>query len=293
MVSLEDYYYAVAGAANLAMKNGDVSEMIVVVPNQYNLANWPTYFGNSPLNGDWPSFVAHDLVNYIDANYRTLAEPASRGLFGETGSGSAALDLAMNNPDIFGVLYLQEPFLFAPGAFAESRFASTSAQNDILGLLDELNALSREEAHQVILRADTLDLLDMTWEGESAVSYGLDRAANPALHPPYFEYAYVDSDVPAAEEVWGQWEAGFGNIAGRVAANQDGLQQLGAIAISEAEDESTNPWATDGLRHLSEELTRAAVDHEMHSFEGTSWLFAQPFDELVLPFFSDKLISEP
>ncbi len=291
LASLEDYYYAVAGAANLKMKSGEVAEMIVVVPNQYNLANWPTYFGDSALNGDWPSFVARDLVDYIDANYRTLAAPASRGLFGETGSGSAALDLAMNHPDIFGALYLQEPFLFAPGAFSESRYASTSAQHDILNLLDSLNALSREEAHQLLLRADPLDL--MTWEGEDTMSYGLDRAADPELHPPYFAYAYVDSDVPAAEEVWAQWEAGFGNIAARVAAGQDDLQRLGAIAISEAEDESANPWATDGLRHLSEELTRAGVAHEMQSFEGTSWLFADPFGELVLPFFAEHLVSEP
>lgn len=288
----EDYETMIALIAKIKLEAGEADEMIVVVPAWYNSVGSSTFFGNSPVNGDWQSFVARDLVGFIDANYRTLTAPASRGLFGEGGSGSAALNLAMNHPDIFSTLYLQHPWLLAPGGLAESNMASDAAQAAILDLVQEIQPLSNEEAFEELQRKLELGGNLIFADAETALSYSWDVAGDPELGPPFFEYLYVEKNIPAAEEVWAKWENGFGNIVEKVSGNQDNLRQLKAIAISEAENETAHPWATDGLRHLSEELTAGGIDHTMLSYEGTWANFAEPYGDLVLPFFSENLEFE-
>ena len=288
----EDYETMIALIGKIKLEAGEVGEMIVVVPNWHNSVGSLTFFGNSPVNGDWHSFVARDLVDFIDANYRTLAAPASRGLFGEAGSGSAALNLAMNHPDIFSALFLQHPWLLSPGGLAESSMASGAAQAVIINLIENLRSLSHEAAVEELRSRLEIERDDMTMDGARALAYGWDVAGDPELGPPFFEYLYVDKDVPASEDIWTRWENGFGNIAGRVSENQAELAQLKAIAIAEAEDEVGHPWATNGLRNLSEQLTAAGIDHEMLSYEGTWANFGEPYGDLVLPFFSENLEFE-
>ena len=49
-------------------------EMIVVLPDSKTRHNGSMY-SSSPTVGDFERYVARDLVSYIDAHYRTLAEP--------------------------------------------------------------------------------------------------------------------------------------------------------------------------------------------------------------------------
>ena len=48
------------------------------MPNAYTVYQGSMY-SSSPTTGDWETFVAHDLVSYIDSHYRTIADVASRG----------------------------------------------------------------------------------------------------------------------------------------------------------------------------------------------------------------------
>src|SRR5438128_7821206 len=56
-------------------------EMIVVLPDSKTLHNGSMY-SSSVTTGDFELFIAHDLVAYIDAHYRTLPDRLSRGLVG-------------------------------------------------------------------------------------------------------------------------------------------------------------------------------------------------------------------
>ena len=49
-------------------------EMIVVLPDSKTVHNGSMY-SSSVTTGDFENFVAHDVVAYIDAHYRTIAEP--------------------------------------------------------------------------------------------------------------------------------------------------------------------------------------------------------------------------
>ena len=42
-----------------------------------------SWYVNSPVTGDWESFMIQDLVPYIDANFRTLPTRNARGISGE------------------------------------------------------------------------------------------------------------------------------------------------------------------------------------------------------------------
>ena len=53
-------------------------EMIVVLPDSKTVHNGSMY-SSSVTTGDFENFIAHDLVAYIDAHYRTIPKRVSRG----------------------------------------------------------------------------------------------------------------------------------------------------------------------------------------------------------------------
>jgi Putative esterase len=64
---------------------------------------------NSPATGNWEDFFIGELVPYMDANFRTLANRDSRGISGIFMGGHGAIRLAMKHPDIFGAVYAMHP----------------------------------------------------------------------------------------------------------------------------------------------------------------------------------------
>ena len=91
-------------ADRLAAAQG-FSEPIVVIPNAFTLHKGSMY-SNSVTTGDWESFIAQDLVAYVDSHYRTLAKRMSRGLAGHSMGGYGALRIGMKRPDVFSSLYI-------------------------------------------------------------------------------------------------------------------------------------------------------------------------------------------
>ncbi|MBK7931394.1 MAG: esterase [Bryobacterales bacterium] len=90
------------------------AEMIVVMPNAFTLFQGSMY-SNSVTTGDWESYVARELVAYIDSHYRTLPRRESRGIAGHSMGGYGTLRIGMKNPDVFSALYALSPCCMAPG----------------------------------------------------------------------------------------------------------------------------------------------------------------------------------
>src|SRR5215475_808825 len=80
-------------------------EMIVVMPNAYTKYGGSMY-SNSVTTGDWESYIAEDLVSYMDKNYRTIPDRMSRGIAGHSMGGYGAVRIAMKRPDVFSSLYI-------------------------------------------------------------------------------------------------------------------------------------------------------------------------------------------
>ncbi len=83
-------------------------EMIVVLPDSKTIYNGSMY-SSSETTGDFENFIAHDVVAYIDAHYRTIPNRQSRGLVGHSMGGYGASRIGMKHADVFGGLYIMSP----------------------------------------------------------------------------------------------------------------------------------------------------------------------------------------
>jgi len=88
-------------------------EMIVVLPDSKTLHNGSMY-SSSVTTGDFERYVSHDVVAYVDAHYRTIADRRSRGLVGHSMGGYGATRIGMKHPDVFGALYIMSPCCLSP-----------------------------------------------------------------------------------------------------------------------------------------------------------------------------------
>lgn len=88
-------------------------EMIVVLPDSKTIHNGSMY-SSSVTTGDFENFIAHDVVSYIDAHYRTLPNRLSRGLVGHSMGGYGAARIGMKHADVFGSLYIMSPCCLSP-----------------------------------------------------------------------------------------------------------------------------------------------------------------------------------
>lgn len=86
-----------------ARKAGDVRDMIMVFIDGDTKLGGSWYF-DTPTVGGYETYISRDIVNYVDANFRTLATPASRGITGCSMGGDGAVHLGIAHPDIFGVV---------------------------------------------------------------------------------------------------------------------------------------------------------------------------------------------
>lgn len=58
------------------------------------------------VNGEAEAHFVRDVVNYVDANFRTIAEKESRAIAGMSTGGMQSLYLSANNPGLFGSIGL-------------------------------------------------------------------------------------------------------------------------------------------------------------------------------------------
>jgi S-formylglutathione hydrolase FrmB len=109
----------VPGAMDRDVAAAKSRELILVMPDGNSKYDGSMY-SSSVTSGDWESFIAEDLVAYVDGHYRTLANRASRGLAGHSMGGYGAIRIGMKRPDVFSSLYLLSSccLMNDPAAFA-------------------------------------------------------------------------------------------------------------------------------------------------------------------------------
>src|SRR5215468_8794872 len=97
-----------ANLAELSDKDiaaGTMREMILVNPDAHTVYDGSMYSA-SLTTGDWETYVAEDLVSYIDTHYRTIPDRMSRGLGGHSMGGYGTVRIGMKRPDVFSSLYI-------------------------------------------------------------------------------------------------------------------------------------------------------------------------------------------
>lgn len=84
---------------------GEVQAMIVVMPD----GGGRTYFANWDRGPHYSDYIAQDVVAEMDLRYRTERSSASRAIGGLSMGGLGALQIAMRNSNVFGVVGAHSP----------------------------------------------------------------------------------------------------------------------------------------------------------------------------------------
>ncbi len=73
--------------------------LIIICPEGKNSWYW-----DSPINENskFETYISKELINHIDANYRTVANKKGRAITGFSMGGHGGLWLGINHPDVFG-----------------------------------------------------------------------------------------------------------------------------------------------------------------------------------------------
>jgi S-formylglutathione hydrolase FrmB len=238
-------------------------EMIVVLPDSKTRHNGSMY-SSSPTVGDFERYVARDLVSYVDAHYRTLADRNSRGLVGHSMGGYGATRIGMKHADVFGSLYIMSPCCLSPrgpgqpNSDLEKTLANAKGPEDVSGLPFGARAqLAAAAAWAPNPQAPPFYLDLPTKDGATQADVLARFAANSPL-------AFID-----------QW---IGN-----------LRRYRAIAIDVGDQ--------DGLRvdsgKLHDALDRYQVANTFEIYPGThTSKVADRFQNHVLPFFHRTLCHD-
>lgn len=102
------------------------NELIVVLPDGHTKFKGAMY-GASPTTGDFPAYIARDVVSFVDGHFRTLAQPASRGLSGHSMGGYGTLRIAMTHPGIFSSVFAMAPCCLSPSNTTLENLAKAQA----------------------------------------------------------------------------------------------------------------------------------------------------------------------
>jgi S-formylglutathione hydrolase FrmB len=238
-------------------------EMIVVLPDSKTVHNGSMY-SSSVTTGDFEQFIAHDVVAYIDAHYRTLPDRMSRGLVGHSMGGYGASRIGMKHPDVFGSLYIMSPCCMSARVGGPTNPANDKA-------LEAVKTPADSASLSFGLRAQLA----------SAAAWSPD----PKNPPLYLDLPTKDG-VPQPDVI-AKWAAN----APLAFVDQyiGNLRQYRAIAMDVGDQ--------DGLRidagKLHDILSSYGIANTFEIYHGThTSAVADRFQNHVMPFFSKNLCAE-
>jgi len=236
-------------------------EMILVLPdskNEYNGA----FYSNSVTTGNFENFIADELVDAIDAKYRTLAQPASRGLVGHSMGGYGASRIGIRRAERFGALYVMSPCCQTP----------MGARGLTAEQLTQLQSLASPAASSA---------LPFGLRGSLAIAAAW--SPNPSK-PPLFVDLPVDAAGKERPEILAKWTAN----APLAFLDQyvTKVRKYRAIAL----DVGDKDTLVDDTRRLHEALDAQGIRNSFEVYPGTHTSHvAFRVQDHVLPFFGRNL----
>jgi len=248
------------------IKAGVVKEMIVVMPNSYTLHKGSMY-SSSVTTGDWEMYIAHDLVDYIDSHYRTIANRRSRGLGGHSMGGYGTLKIGMKFPQVFSALYLM------------SSCCLTASMNPrVESMASAATVTTRQQAEEEAKKPGF------------GISTTLAEAAawspNPNNPPLYYDLPVKDGKVQ--NDVVAKWAANA--PLAMLPQYVTNLKMYSAISI----EIGTKDSLYRSNKQLDEALTAFGVKHGYDEYDGDHTnRVRQRIENNTLPFFTQQLSFEP
>ncbi|MGB7190045.1 MAG: alpha/beta fold hydrolase [Acidobacteriaceae bacterium] len=238
-------------------------QMIVVLPDSKTVYGGSMY-SRSQTTGDFEEFIAHDLVSYIDAHYRTIPDRESRGLVGHSMGGYGALRIGMKYPNVFGALYVMSPCCLSVHRPDPSSAQEKAFMKAVAGMKSPADAAN----------------FPFFWKAQLATAAAW--SPNPKNPPLYLDMPVKDGVVQ--QDVLDKWEAN--SPLAFIDQYIDNFRKYRAIALDVGDE--------DGLRFdtikVHTILDSYGIPNSFEIYHGThTSAVADRFQNHVLPFFSQNL----
>lgn len=259
-------------ALDYAIERRKIPPFILVVADNRTQIDG-SFYSNSELFGRWEDFLAEDVVDYTDGNYRTLARRDSRGVTGHSMGGYGALKLAMRHPQTYSSVYALSP----GGLTVVGEYGPNSNTYRELAGIDNMDALMASYFPKVI------------------IAFGRAWSPNPD-RPPYYvdvPFTYRGDSLITHPEILEKWYAEM--PLHMIDDHLEALQSLEGIALD---------WGRNAgdrfvrqCEMFSQRLENVGIPHSAEEYIGThtSGIFTRdgrvPND--MLPFFADLLDFGP
>src|SRR5688572_21348788 len=82
---------------------GTIRPMIAVMPNCFTWFGGSQYI-NSTATGRYEDYLSQEIVNAVDANFRTVNDRSARAVMGKSSGGYGSLIMGLRRSDVFGLV---------------------------------------------------------------------------------------------------------------------------------------------------------------------------------------------
>jgi enterochelin esterase-like enzyme len=279
-----------AATADKDIAAGTMQEMILVNPDAFTVHSGSMYSASQTI-GDWETFIAEDLVSFIDSRYRTIPNRMSRGLGGHSMGGYGTIRIGMKRPDVFSSLYLMSSccLMNNPGARGNRGQDGRGAANPAAGNAPVAVGTAAAPAEGTANRGGQTGQANAAQgrgrgggRGNTQFAQAAAWASNPKNPPQFFDLPVVDGQLQPL-------------IAAKYAANSPMVMiDQYATNLKKYKAIMSDVGTQDGLaasnRQLVEIMTSLGIPHTFETYEGDHTnRVAQRFELKVLPFFSANL----
>lgn len=243
---------------------GTINPMIAVMPDCFTYYGGSQYI-NSTATGSYEDYLTDEIVPFVDANFRTIADRGSRAVMGKSSGGYGSLIMGLRHADLFGLI------------------CSTSGDAYFeLGYIPDIAKAFRA------IKGDPAQFLKKFWENEKK-----DKDGFPALNIIGMSACYSpngpDFDLPfdleTGEIRWDVWQRWLEHDPVRLVEKH--VENLKSLKLLYLDAGTRDEFALDlAARILSKKLTEHGIDHIHEEFDDGHFNIAYRNDRSL------ELISE-
>lgn len=171
---------------------GKVRPMILVMPDCFTRIGGSQYI-NSPAVGRYEDHIVQELVPFVDARYRTMADRDHRAVVGKSSGGYGSVILAMRHPEVFGLMACHSGDMYFELCYKPDMIGALKALPKLGGLDKFWNTIPTIRPKDKNFR-----------EAINAVAMAACYSPNPTA-PHGFDLPFDQETGELREEVWKRW----------------------------------------------------------------------------------------